>query len=122
MTRLETLLAKYAPDLALADLPPGTAENIDHYSRQPSARGRAIQTWLKAVAAAKRHPSGRGIAIHADAPAYVAVCQLGVFSAIVEIDHPPPDLEAHLLRLSGDYCLQTEARAQSSLPSRVAGA
>lgn len=107
MSRLEALLAKYAPDLVPADLPPGTAENIVHYSRLPTARGRAIQTWLKAVQAANRHPSGRGIASHADAPAYVAVCQLGLFSAIVEIDHPPGDLVAQLIRLSGEYRLQT---------------
>ncbi len=100
--RLERILARYSRGLTPADLPPGTAGDLLHYRTQPGARGRAIQTLLRAVEAAKR--SG-GLGLVSDctaAPAYVGVCRHGRWARVLQIDAIPPGLalEAELVRLS----------------------
>lgn len=101
--RLDGILASYGAGLGVADLPPGTAEDLLHYRSQTTCRGRAIQTLCRAISAANR--SG-GLGLVSDctaAPAYVGVCRHGVFSRVLQIDAIPPGLalEFELLRLAG---------------------
>lgn len=99
---LERILARYSRGLTVADLPPGTAGDLLHYRMQPGARGRAIQTLLRAVEASKRS-GGLGLASNCtEAPAYVGVCRHGRWARVLQIDEIPPGLalEAELLRLA----------------------
>jgi hypothetical protein len=101
--RLDGILARYGAGLTPADLPPGTAEDLLHYRSTEAARGRVLQVWCKAIAAAKRHPAGLGIASDAtEAPVYVAVCRAGRWSRVLQIDRRVDSmaLAGELMRLS----------------------
>lgn len=100
--RLERILARYSRGLKPADLPPGTSADLLHYRTQPGARGRAMQTLLRAVEAAQRS-GGLGMASSCtEAPAYVGVCRQGQWARVLQIDAIPPGLalEAELARLA----------------------
>lgn len=89
--------------LDVDDLDLDTVQNCAWFARLGTAAHRGLICWFKALAAAKRHPAGLGIATDCKArPVLVAVARRGRYSRLMEIEQEVDsfDLLAELSRLA----------------------